>query len=124
MDTILVVENMHNIREELRQPSLDLHELIPDVMTNFASLSKAAMAEGELSAATKELLALVISVTRECDGCIVAHARGALRAGVTRQQLAEALGVAIAMNGGPGTVWGPRALRIYDEAVEDRRVGS
>jgi AhpD family alkylhydroperoxidase len=124
MDTILVVENMHNIREELRQPSLDLHELIPDVMKNFASLSKAAMAEGELSVATKELLALVISVTRECDGCIVAHARGAVRAGVTRPQLAEALGVAIAMNGGPGTVWGPRALRIYDEAVEDRRVGS
>jgi AhpD family alkylhydroperoxidase len=124
MDTILVVENMHNIREELRQPSLDLHELIPDVMKNFANLSKAAMTEGELSAATKELLALVISVTRECDGCIVAHARGAVRAGVTRPQLAEALGVAIAMNGGPGTVWGPRALRIYDEAVEDRRVGS
>jgi AhpD family alkylhydroperoxidase len=117
----LVVENMHNIREELRQPSLDLHELIPDVMKNFAGLSKAAMAEGDLSVATKELLALVISVTRECDGCIVAHARGALRAGVSRQQVAEALGVAIAMNGGPGTVWGPRALRIYDEAVEDRR---
>ncbi len=122
MDTILVVENMHNIREELRQPSLDLHELIPDVMKNFAGLSKAAMADGDVSVATKELLALVISVTRECDGCIVAHARGALRAGVTRQQLAEALGVAIAMNGGPGTVWGPRALAIYDEAVEDRRV--
>jgi AhpD family alkylhydroperoxidase len=124
MDTILGVENMHNIREELRQPSRDLHELIPDVMKSFASLSKAAMAEGELSGATKELLALVISVTRECDGCIVAHARGALRAGVTRQQVAEALGVAIAMNGGPGTVWGPRALRIYDEAVEDRRAES
>jgi AhpD family alkylhydroperoxidase len=124
MDTILGMENMHNIREELRQPSLDLHELIPEVMKNYASLSKAAMAEGQLSVATKELLALVISVTRECDGCIVAHARGALRAGVTRQQVAEALGVAISMNGGPGTVWGPRALRIYDEAVADRRVGS
>jgi AhpD family alkylhydroperoxidase len=118
------VENMHNIREELRQPSLDLHELIPDVMKSFAGLSKAAMADGELSVATKELLALVISVTRECDGCIVAHARGALRAGVTRQQLAEALGVAIAMNGGPGTVWGPRALAIFDEAASDRRVES
>src|ERR1700723_2680480 len=116
MDTILVVENMHNIREELRQPSLDLHELIPEVMKNFAGLSKAAMTEGELSAATKELLALVISVTRECDGCIVAHARGALRAGVTRQQLAEAMGVAISMNGGPRTVWGPGAVRAHGGA--------
>jgi AhpD family alkylhydroperoxidase len=112
---------MHNIREELRQPSRDLHELIPEGMKNYAALSKAAMAEGELSMGTKELLALVIAVTRECDGCIVAHARGALRAGVTRQQVAEAMGVAISMNGGPGTVWGPRALKIYDEAVADRR---
>lgn len=124
LDTILVMESMHNIREELRQPSLDLHELIPEVMKSYAGLSRAAMGEGELSVATKELLALVIAVTRECDGCIVAHARGALRAGVTRQQVGEALGVAISMNGGPATVWGPRALRIFDEAVADRRVES
>jgi AhpD family alkylhydroperoxidase len=80
------MESMHHIREELRQPALDLHELIPDVMKGFASLSTAAMAAGELSVATKELLALAISVTRECDGCIVAHTRGALRAGVTRNR--------------------------------------
>jgi AhpD family alkylhydroperoxidase len=111
------MDSMEGIREELRQPSIELHKLIPDVMRNYTSLSTAAMAEGELSSATKELLALVIAVTRECDGCMVAHARGALRAGVTRQQVAEALGVAISMNGGPGTVWGPRALRVYDEAA-------
>lgn len=115
------MESMHNIREELRQPALDLHALIPDVMAAHANLSRAAMTEGELSVATKELLALVIAVTRECDGCIVAHARAALRAGVTRQQIAESMGVAISMNGGPGTVWGPRALRVYDEAVEARQ---
>lgn len=115
------MESMDHIREELRQPSVDLHGLIPEVMRNYTALSTAAMAEGELSSATKELLALAIAVTRECDGCIVAHTRGALRAGVTRQQVAEAMGVAISMNGGPGTVWGPRALHAYDEAVAARR---
>lgn len=114
------MESMDQIREELRQPALDLHELIPDVMKGYVEMSAAAMAEGELSRGVKELLALVIAITRECDGCIVAHARGALRAGVTRQQVAEALGVAVAMNGGPGTVWGPRALRIFDEAQAAR----
>jgi len=104
------------IREELRQPALDLRGLIPDVMKGFASLSSAAMAPGELKVGMKELLALSIAVTRECDGCIVAHARGCVRNGVTRQQVAEAMGVAISMNGGPGTVWGPRALRAFDEA--------
>ena len=51
------------------------------------------MAPGELDAVAKELLALSISATRECDGCIVAHARGAAREGATRQQVAEAMGV-------------------------------
>ncbi len=115
------MDHMEEIREELRQPSLDLHGLIPEVMKGYATLSAAAMANGELSSGVKELLALVIAVTRECDGCIVAHARGCVRAGVTRQQVAEAAGVAIAMNGGPGTVWGPRALRVFDEAVAARK---
>jgi AhpD family alkylhydroperoxidase len=115
------MDTSHEIREELRQPAKDLHELIPDVMKGYAALSKASSEEGELSRVTKELLALVIAATRECDGCIVAHARGALREGATRQQIAEAIGVLIALNGGPGTVWGPRALHAYDEAVAARK---
>ncbi len=114
------MESTHEVREELRQPALDLRGLIPDVMKGYAELSKAALAEGELSRAFKELLALTIAITRECDGCIVAHTRGAAHQGVTRQQVAEAIGVAIVMNGGPGTVWGPRALRAFDEALEAR----
>jgi AhpD family alkylhydroperoxidase len=114
------MESMDGIREELRQPAIDLRGLIPDVLKGFADMSSAAMAEGELSSALKELLAMVIAITRECDGCIVAHTRGAARQGATRQQVGEAIGVAIAMNGGPGTVWGPRALRCFDEAVAAR----
>jgi hypothetical protein len=29
------------------------------------------------------------------------------------------LGVAITMNGGPGTVWGPRALQAFQEFAAD-----
>jgi AhpD family alkylhydroperoxidase len=112
---------MDEIREELRQPAIELRGLIPDVFKGFGAMSSAAMAEGELSATVKELLAMVISITRKCDGCIVAHTRGAAREGATRQQVAEAIGVAISMNGGPGTVWGPRALRSFDEAVAARK---
>jgi AhpD family alkylhydroperoxidase len=112
------MDSSDNIRAELRQPALDLRALIPDVWQAHVATSVAAMKEGELPSSTKELLALVIAITRECDGCIVAHARGASRRGATRQQVAEAIGVAISMNGGPGTVWGPRALRAYDEASQ------
>ncbi len=105
------------VRAELRQPALDLRAMVPEVLKGYSAMSKAAMAEGELSAGVKELLALMVAITRQCDGCVVSHTRGAARHGVTRQQVAEAVGVAIMMNGGPGTVWGPRALRSFDEAV-------
>ena len=73
------------------------------------------MADGALTAKTKELIALAISITRECDGCIAAHARGAARQGATADEVTEMIGVAISMNGGPGTVWGPWALAAFRE---------
>jgi AhpD family alkylhydroperoxidase len=109
------------IRRDLKAPALALRELIPDVMKSFAALSASAMAPGELSVGQKELLALVIATTKECDGCIVAHARGVARNGISRQVVAEAIGVVVLMNGGPGTVWGPRALAAYDQAILERQ---
>ena len=114
------MEHIHDIREELRQPAIELRHEIPEVFRAFGELSRSAMAEGEISSGFKELVALAVAATRECDGCVAAHARGAARAGVTRRQVAEVLGVVILMNGGPGTVWGPRALRAFDEAVAER----
>jgi AhpD family alkylhydroperoxidase len=86
------------------------------VYAAYAQMHGAAMADdGALPARVKELIALAIAVTRECDGCVVAHARGAAGRGATAQEVAEAVGVAILMNGGPGTVWGPRALAAFEE---------
>lgn len=62
----------------------------------------AAYASGALDRKTKELTALAMAVTGGCDGCIVSHARGAARSGATDEEVAETLGVTIAMNGGPG----------------------
>jgi AhpD family alkylhydroperoxidase len=93
-------------------------------MSAYAHLAKSATTPGDLSAATKELAALAIAITKECDGCIVAHVRNVVRLGVTRHEVAELIGVAIMMNGGPGTVWGPRALAAYDEVIAARAATS
>ena len=102
---------------ELRQPAHDLREHIPDVIAAYASMQRAALADGALPAKVKELIALTIAVIRECDGCIGAHARGAARRGATEAEVAEAMGVAVMMNGGPATVWGPRALAAFKEVA-------
>ena len=95
-----------------------LRQMIPEVYAGFAELNKAAMAPGVLDQKFKELLALVMGVTLRCDGCIATHARGAASAGATREEVAEALGVSMLMNGGPGTVYGPRAYDAFCEYIE------
>ena len=105
----------NEILGELREPARELREQIPDVIGAYADMQRAAMADGALSARVKELIALAIAVTRECDGCIASHARGAVKRGATEPEVAEALGVAVMMNGGPGTVWAPRALAAFRE---------
>jgi AhpD family alkylhydroperoxidase len=105
----------HHIQDELREPYRAMRDAIPDVMNGYTAMHSAAFREGALSTKTKELIALAISITRECDGCVAAHARGCARRGATTEEVAEMIGVAISMNGGPGTVWGPRALAAFNE---------
>ena len=79
-------------------------------MKAFGGLHAATMKDGALSGKVKELLALAISVNLRCEGCIVSHARSAVKAGATPEELAEAVGVSIMMGGGPATVYGAKAL--------------
>lgn len=110
-------ENGHGpaVLEGLRGPSKALRTAIPDVYAGFAAMHKAALEGGAVDARTKELIALGISVAQQCDGCIASHARGAAMKGATPEEVAETIGVAILMIGGPGTVYGPRA---YDAFLE------
>jgi AhpD family alkylhydroperoxidase len=108
----------HDVQEELREPARALRQAIPEVYDGYRTMHAAAYAAGALDRKTKELIALAIAVGKECDGCIASHARGAVRTGATESEVAEALGVAIAMNGGPATVYGPRAFAAFREFAE------
>lgn len=110
----------HESLVEVARQGRALREAIPEVYVGYAALSHAAIdADGELSPKVRELIALAIAVSKQCDGCVNSHARGAARRGATSQEVAEAIGVAIMMNGGPGTVWGPRAFAAFQEFAGD-----
>jgi AhpD family alkylhydroperoxidase len=111
------VSTAREIQDELKAAGRALRAAIPEVYAGYAGLHGAAMGDGALPARTKELIALAIAATRECDGCVAAHARSAVRQGVTAAEVAEAMGVVILMNGGPGTVWGPRAYAAFEESA-------
>src|SRR3954447_18675838 len=109
----------HAVQEELREPSRALSRAIPGVYDGYRQMHAAAYGTGALDQKTKELIALAIAVSKECDGCIASHARGAARAGATEAEVAEALGVTIAMNGGPATVYVPRAFAAFREFADE-----
>jgi AhpD family alkylhydroperoxidase len=108
----------HDVRKDLAEPARRLRKRIPDVIESYATMQQAVMADGALPVKVKELIALAIGATRHCDGCIAAHALGAARQGASEAEVAEAMGVVVLMNGGPGTVWGPRAVAAYREFAE------
>lgn len=101
--------------EDLRAPTKTLRHAIPQTWSGFHALHGAAMADGVLPTSLKEGVALAISVVKRCEGCIAHHAKAAADAGATEEEIAELLGVALLMEGGPGTVYAPRAFEAFLE---------
>ncbi|HEU5308689.1 MAG TPA: carboxymuconolactone decarboxylase family protein [Acidimicrobiia bacterium] len=114
----------HDVLHELRAPTRDLRQAIPDVWEGFGALHDAAMSDGALTGKEKQLIALAIAVAKRCDGCIASHARSAARLGASRAEVAEALGVALLMDGGTATVYGPRAWQAYLEYAASEMASS
>ena len=104
-----------DIAADLREPSKSLRAAIPEAYSAFGALHQAASGDGVLPAKVKELMALAISVVKQCDGCIANHARASAKQGATAEEVAETLGVALLMAGGPATVYGPRAWEAFHE---------
>ena len=101
--------------DELSTGLAGLADVAPGVMDGFSRLHRNAVTDGVLTERTKELMALAIAVAVRCDGCIAFHVHDAISAGATREEVAETIGVAVLMGGGPAAVYGTEALRAYEE---------
>jgi AhpD family alkylhydroperoxidase len=85
------------------------------VASAIHKLDSATREGGVLDAKTHELISLAVAVTTRCDGCIASHAAAAKRVGATKDEIAAALGTAIALNAGAAYVYSSRALEAYEE---------
>jgi AhpD family alkylhydroperoxidase len=108
------MEDYPQLIQALREPTRGLRRAIPATWTAFAGLHDTAMSDGVLPRRTKELMALVAAVVKRCDGCIAYHAKAAAAAGASPDEVGEALGVALLMDGGTASVYGPRAWAAYE----------
>ncbi|WP_416881629.1 carboxymuconolactone decarboxylase family protein [Marivita sp.] len=84
-------------------------------MTPYRQLVKSASGAGALDSKAKELMAFAISIAIRCEDCIVFHLRAALSHGASREEVIEAISVAVEMGGGPSVVYGGRALEAFED---------
>lgn len=104
-----------NITNSISTSLATLNTESPDLMEAFRTLSHAATKSGALDEKTKELIALAIGVSKQCDGCIGFHIKKLVKLGVNKSELIETLNVAVYMGGGPALMYAADALLAFDQ---------
>jgi AhpD family alkylhydroperoxidase len=89
-----------------------------EIVKGYRGLSDAGNRSNLLSAKVRELIALAVAVTRQCDGCIIVHTDAAIKQGATREEIIEALGVATAVNAGAALIYSTRVLDAFAAKTE------
>ncbi|TVS05643.1 MAG: carboxymuconolactone decarboxylase family protein [Rhodobacteraceae bacterium] len=100
---------------DTRDKSRVLAKTIPDTMKGFGTLSRAVKDGGVLGVKEKEFVALGIAIGIRCEPCIAFHVEALMKAGATRNELADVLAMAIQMGGGPAVMYAGKALDCWDQ---------
>ena len=93
-----------------------LKEHLPNVANAFGVLREEATKDGVLSAKTKRLMMVAVSVAQRCEPCIRTHVKAAVEMGVSRAEILEATGISILMAGGTAIAYTSTfVLEVLDE---------
>ena len=85
---------------------------IPDALGPFLAMERSNAMQGSLQTKTKELISLAMAISQQSIGCITVHMERALKAGASREQILETIGVAIRQGGSPAAMAGCEAYEI------------
>jgi AhpD family alkylhydroperoxidase len=92
----------------------EIGKLTPYTVNGYMALGGAGAKTGHPDGKTRELIALAVAISLRCDGCITVHTAAAKKLGATKEEIAEALGVAISVNAGAALVYSTRTLDAFD----------
>ena len=86
----------HDAQKEFHK----LRSLRPELYQAFQHFSQAVFKDGALPNRTKQLIAIAIAHVTQCPWCISGHTRAARAMGITEEEIAEAIFVAMEMRAG------------------------
>lgn len=105
---------LDDITRQRKRAHSRLLALKSKVYAGFLQMEQATYTDGALPVMQKELIAVGISVVKDCKSCMQWHIEQAAKGGATFEQVLEAVEVGIEMGGGPATVSARFALEVMD----------
>ncbi|TJY32918.1 carboxymuconolactone decarboxylase family protein [Pontimicrobium aquaticum] len=114
---------MPNIVEEFNEYRAKMNDKIladnNKIIKRIFNLDTNAYQAGALDVKTKELLGLVASAVLRCDDCIRYHLENSYKAGLSKEEVVEALSIATLVG---GTIVIPHLRRAYEywDALEQQ----
>lgn len=85
----------------------------------FFGLDAKTYEAGALDTKTKELLGFVASLVLRCDDCILYHLIQCKERGVTSEELADSVSIAMLVGGSITIPHVRRAMKVWDEELSD-----
>lgn len=71
--------------------------------------------DGAIPEKYRELMSIAVALTTQCAYCIDAHVQNAVKAGATKEELAETVFIASALRAGAAVGHGLMAMRLFEE---------
>jgi AhpD family alkylhydroperoxidase len=93
-----------------------LNEILPETAEAFGQMRNSIFKDGFLNLKTKELIAIASSVLMRCQFCIDTHSQRAITAGATKEEIAEAISVAMFVAAGSQIGW----TNIYEKNIYNK----
>ncbi|HEV3332183.1 MAG TPA: carboxymuconolactone decarboxylase family protein [Bryobacteraceae bacterium] len=109
-----MMSDWNGYRQQLMETLGKIGRLSPETIKGYGILSAAGSKTNHLDAKMRELIALAVAVSLRCDGCITVHTDAAIKHGASREEIAEALGVAVSVNAGAALVYSARVMDAYE----------
>jgi len=106
--------------DQWQTDQLAIRDSAPELAKAFGAMFQSIMKEGALSIREKELINMSVGLAVRCKPCINLHVEKCLKAGATREQILEAAGVTVMMQGGPSFTHVPEVIHALDH-LQGRR---
>ena len=110
-------KNWKSTLEEIKKKTGELVGSVAE-LSKFLGYVHAAEEPKALDTKTKELISLAIAVVVHCEPCILWHCEAAINAGATKEEILDALKVAVVMGGGPALMYAVKAYEIVKEFLK------